>query len=483
MGKTRNVGDISRSGNKRKRGEVNSADVNYGNVMRKNRDVTASSKGGALKTKKNKGSDEKGKGRAGKAKVERKKPEKVQKARKRAKKDEFPGIRTRSAPLQFYKCVRALTEQQRAAVREMGFGRMLTFSVDGLPAKLGYFVVDNFNPDKMLICTPAGDIKVNRKVIHKLLGIPTGGQKFSSIGKLPMVSDAITEWRARYPGAMVPPTKMVKMIDDSDGEDSFDFRMDFIMCFVAVLVDCHKQSCLREEILEYLDEEMDFATIDWCDFVVEKLRTCKDTWNRLDPQSFFVGPLAILMLLYVDSVECTGMEVDSAVCPLAFWNFKRLRERERLEILAGGFGAGRFKGLTRPRNYNVEQWATKEERLTILRQLIYVTKKNKVKIEGMLDSLLVESHEDEEVQELKSTFDSLFEKKDSEREDHDDAVDLASHKINSGLEDLRSDEKNHINEGENAGDGIDDDFSDGSPIVSLYRKSLIRQNKKSVKVG
>ena len=53
---------------------------------------------------------------------------------------------------------------------------------------------------------------------------------------------------------------------------------------------------------------------------------------------------------------------------------------------------------------------SQQERLTIVRQLINVTKKNKVKIEGMLESLLVESHEDEEVQELKARFDSLFEK-------------------------------------------------------------------------
>ncbi|KAM0017338.1 hypothetical protein Hdeb2414_s0027g00687021 [Helianthus debilis subsp. tardiflorus] len=111
----------------------------------------------------------------------------------------------------------------------MGFGHLLTFSVDGLPAKLGYIVVDNFNPDKMVICTPAGNIKVNRKVIHQLLGIPTGGKKFSSIDKLPILVDAIADWRARYPGVHVPPTKMVKMIDESDGEDSFDFRMDFVM--------------------------------------------------------------------------------------------------------------------------------------------------------------------------------------------------------------------------------------------------------------
>ncbi|KAM0036576.1 hypothetical protein Hdeb2414_s0014g00428011 [Helianthus debilis subsp. tardiflorus] len=95
----------------------------------------------------------------------------------------------------------------------------------------------------------------------------------------------------------------------------------------------------------------------------------------------------------------------------------------------------------------------------------------------MLESLLVESHEDEEVQALKAAFESMFEKKVSEREDHDDAVDLASHKINSVLGDLRNDERFHINEGENTGDGMDDHFSDGSPIASLYRKSLIRQKK------
>ncbi|KAJ0810299.1 hypothetical protein HanPI659440_Chr01g0025491 [Helianthus annuus] len=206
-GKKSIAGDSSGCGNKRKRGEKNSADDNSANVMRRNR-VTATSKGGTLRTKKKKASEDNVKGEAGKRKLVGNKPEKVQKARKRAKKDEFPGIRTRSAPLQFYKCVRALTEQQRDAVRQMAFGRLLTFSVDGLPAKLGYFVVDNFNPDKMVICTPAGDIKVNRKVIHKLLGILTGGQKISSIDKLPMLIDAIADWRARYSGVMVPPTQM-----------------------------------------------------------------------------------------------------------------------------------------------------------------------------------------------------------------------------------------------------------------------------------
>ncbi|KAM0044431.1 hypothetical protein Hdeb2414_s0010g00353161 [Helianthus debilis subsp. tardiflorus] len=92
------VGDSSGCGNKRKRGERNSADDNSGNVMRKNRvsraEVTATSKSGTLRTKKKKGSEENGKGKAGKPKVVGYKPEKVQKARKRAKKDEFPGIRT-----------------------------------------------------------------------------------------------------------------------------------------------------------------------------------------------------------------------------------------------------------------------------------------------------------------------------------------------------------------------------------------------------
>ena len=87
----------------------------------------------------------------------------------------------------------------------------------------------------------------------------------------------------------------------------------------------------------------------------------------------------------------------------------------------------------------------------MVRKLINVTNKNKIKIEGMLESMCVESPDDEEVQTLKAMYESLFEQKAYASTDHNKAVDLSSHRINEVLEELKNDESIHINEGENAG--------------------------------
>ncbi|KAJ0852035.1 hypothetical protein HanRHA438_Chr14g0633581 [Helianthus annuus] len=49
----------------------------------------------------------------------------------------------------------------------MGFGRLLKFKVDGLPAKLANYVVERFNPLDMEINLPCGKIKVDAKAIPK----------------------------------------------------------------------------------------------------------------------------------------------------------------------------------------------------------------------------------------------------------------------------------------------------------------------------
>ena len=88
---------------------------------------------------------------------------------------------------------------------------------------------------------------------------------------------------------------MVDMIEkESNGEDDFNFRMDFIMCFYTIMVDCHKQGSLKDNILDYLTDDLDFAGLDWCELVVEVLRSCKIGWRRdsLDPP--FTGPLTFL---------------------------------------------------------------------------------------------------------------------------------------------------------------------------------------------
>ncbi|KAI3762293.1 hypothetical protein L1987_52718 [Smallanthus sonchifolius] len=177
----------------------------------------------------------------------------------------------------------------------MRFGKLLTFKVDGIPSKLAHYVVDKFKAKKMKIKTPSGHIKFDTDSIHRLLGVPKGGIKLYSITPLEVLEDKVKEWRDQYEGCFVAPSEIVRHIESARDEDSFEFRMDFVMLFVTVMIQCLKQGRLKEEILKYFIAETDFRNIDWCDYIIENLKVCKIGWNRFDNNSPFSGPLTVLM--------------------------------------------------------------------------------------------------------------------------------------------------------------------------------------------
>ncbi|KAI3763181.1 hypothetical protein L1987_53632 [Smallanthus sonchifolius] len=77
------------------------------------------------------------------------------------------------------------------------------------------------------------------------------------------------------------------------------------------------------------------------------VKGCKKRWKSNDRSVPFSGPLAILTLLYVDSIECKGIKMDKNTIPISFWNMSRLKERQKWEIENGGFGKGKFKRLSK----------------------------------------------------------------------------------------------------------------------------------------
>ncbi|KAK9072224.1 hypothetical protein SSX86_008656 [Deinandra increscens subsp. villosa] len=157
---------------------------------------------------------------------------------------------------------------------------------------------------------------------------------------------AIVEWRKRYPDKDVAPTHLVDQIMDSPDEDSFNFRMDFLMCFICVMVDCSSQGRVKQKIVKSIPSDIEWSDLNFCDYIVEVIKDCKKGWNKNKPSSSFKGPLAILTLLYVDSFLCKGMEIDDTQNAISFWTMKKLQLRQKMEVRNGGFGKGEFKGLS-----------------------------------------------------------------------------------------------------------------------------------------
>ncbi|KVH91525.1 Cystatin [Cynara cardunculus var. scolymus] len=90
-------------------------------------------------------------------------------------KDTTLGIRTRTSPKTLYETVKCLTPAQRATIKDMGFESLLDMTVDGIPAKLGFYVVDMLDVAAMNIKINNGAIPITAESIHEVLKVANGG--------------------------------------------------------------------------------------------------------------------------------------------------------------------------------------------------------------------------------------------------------------------------------------------------------------------
>ncbi|KAD4586549.1 hypothetical protein E3N88_24150 [Mikania micrantha] len=148
----------------------------------------------------------------------------------------------------------------------MGFRKLLHFKVNGIPQKIGHYIVDNLDVSTMEIVGREGPIKVNQEAVFRF-----------------------------------------------------------------TIVECHAHGKCKLDVLNYLGEETEISKINWCSYVVDCVEKCKYRWLP-NTKSPFKGALAILTLLYVDNVQCKGMNVDHTIPPIEFWNMEKLKQRDALEF-------------------------------------------------------------------------------------------------------------------------------------------------------
>ncbi|GKB02912.1 hypothetical protein Tco_0831001 [Tanacetum coccineum] len=84
-------------------------------------------------------------------------------------------LETRSSLRTFYNSISTLKPNQKACLEQIGFGNFVEFKVDGIPSKLGRYVVDKFNDKKMEIKLAEGSLKITKNLISEMLGIRNEG--------------------------------------------------------------------------------------------------------------------------------------------------------------------------------------------------------------------------------------------------------------------------------------------------------------------
>ncbi|KAK9050088.1 hypothetical protein SSX86_030943, partial [Deinandra increscens subsp. villosa] len=144
------------------------------------------------------------------------------------------------------------------------------------------------------------------------------------------------------------------------------------------------------------------------------LRVCKEGWRRMDTTSSFHGPLAILILLYVDSFDCKGMKVDPNQNAITFWTKDNQKRRQKFEKKNGGFGKGKYKGLSNVVDngssgiQDLSVGETLSDNVSEVEKNFEIIQNAKEKLDNSLDQLIHLFPQSVEAHSLKQRYDSFF---------------------------------------------------------------------------
>ncbi|KAI3825567.1 hypothetical protein L1987_07058 [Smallanthus sonchifolius] len=133
--------------------------------------------------------------------------------------------------------------------------------VDGIPAKIGHYVVDKFDPERMEINLGNVQIKVDNESVHQLLGIPNGGKELTSLTYKKKPEGNVKSWRNLYEEKYVAPPDIVKRISQSsdDDDDSILFKLDFLVLFMSTMVKIKKHGKCKLDFIHYITDDTDLG--------------------------------------------------------------------------------------------------------------------------------------------------------------------------------------------------------------------------------
>ncbi|KAD5507737.1 hypothetical protein E3N88_15440 [Mikania micrantha] len=259
----------------------------------------------------------------------------------------FRSLRLRNPPKPFYSALKCLSILQKKKVIDIGFGSFLEFSCAGIPAKLGHFVVDKFHAKSMKLKLENGDIQITPELIHHICGIPCGGTSVESLVAKDKNKECYVNWRSQFVKELRP-NDILRRIEETEADDMI-FVLNFIILFLNSMVECIPSGKCKTDVLERIDEDVDFKSVDWCGYIYECLKKCKVGWNRDDIRSYFTGPVTFLILIYLEVTRFKQLDTPINVPSIKFWSVEMMKKREVLEIESGGFGRCELKNLSEKR--------------------------------------------------------------------------------------------------------------------------------------
>lgn len=201
-------------------------------------------------------------------------------------------LQIRTSPKNLMAIKGSLKPNQIKWIREIGMGPILDMNIDTIPSKLAYSVVDNFEPNSMVIKTSKGDIKITKDSVTEILGLKNEGHDIYQFNE--DYEKVSQEWKKQFEDdKMIRQKHLVKLINESVLVDT-NFKLNFIILFINTMVETLKMGTCNINILPSVGEKFEFKSINWCEYIYDQLLTSKQSWDRTSKVSFYTGPITFL---------------------------------------------------------------------------------------------------------------------------------------------------------------------------------------------
>nr|KAJ0214366.1 hypothetical protein LSAT_V11C400171430 [Lactuca sativa] len=255
-----------------------------------------------------------------------KKPKRETKFLKKDKKKvvikEFPSLKNRCSPGSLLGVIQGLSKEQKDYVRAMGFGSLLGMKMIDVPLKIVYYVLDYFNFESLKVEFDNCEVSVETKFVQEMLGLPSGGSLLSNMDYISENNEesCMFEWKKH-------------VADDN-------FRINFLVLFINTFCESTSMGKCNLNPVYLIRRDTNLSSIDWCDYIVDCLVRTKKVYNPEKESSFFYGPAAYLMLLYVDTFKFDHLQITRKRPTIFYWTSEKIMFLEDILQESGGFGCG-----------------------------------------------------------------------------------------------------------------------------------------------
>ncbi|KAJ0779277.1 hypothetical protein HanPI659440_Chr06g0224731 [Helianthus annuus] len=75
----------------------------------------------------------------------------------------------------------SLNENQRGAVRNIGFGSILSFRMGPIPSTLSWWLVNNYDTKTRVLNCGSHHIQITEELVHDVFGVPRGNEEIKEV--------------------------------------------------------------------------------------------------------------------------------------------------------------------------------------------------------------------------------------------------------------------------------------------------------------